>query len=59
LKKFNGDLIKWVTFWDTFESSVHSNPHLTDIDRFNYLKSLLEGPAYEAIIIIRAEADDC
>jgi len=49
LKKFNGDLVKWATFWDTFESSVHTNSQLSDIDKFNYLKSLLEGPAYEAI----------
>ena len=25
LKKFNGELTKWTTFWDTFESAVHSN----------------------------------
>ena len=49
LKKFNRDLVKWATFWDTFESSVHTNPRLTDIYKFNYLKSLLKGPAYEAI----------
>jgi len=23
LKKYNGNLVKWTTFWDTFESSVH------------------------------------
>ena len=46
LKRFNGDLTKWVTFWDSFESSIHNNP---GIDRFNYLNTLLEGPAAEAI----------
>ena len=49
LKKFNGDLTNWVMFWDVFESSVHSNPELSDIDRFNYLHSLLEGTAADAI----------
>ena len=49
LKKFNGDLTQWVTFWDTFESSIHSNPSLTRIDKFNYLSSLLESTAAEAI----------
>ena len=47
LKKFNGDLTRWTTFWDTFESAVHSNP--SDVDRFNYLSSLLEATAADAI----------
>ena len=34
LKKFGGDLTKWMTFWDTFESSVHNNPS-SKIDKFN------------------------
>lgn len=25
LEKFNGDLTKWIMFWDTFESAVHRN----------------------------------
>ena len=49
LKKFNGDVTKWSTFWDAFESSVHNNPGLSAFDKFNYLKSLLEGPASEAV----------
>ena len=47
--KFNGELTKWLTFWDSYKSSVHSNQELLDGDRFNYLYSLLEGPALEAI----------
>lgn len=49
LKRFNGDLTKWITFWDTFESAVHNNPALSDIDKFNYLTTLLESAAAEAI----------
>ena len=49
LKKFNGDLTKWSTFWDCFESSVHGNSELSDVDKFNYLNSLLEGTAAEAV----------
>ena len=49
LKGFNGDITQWPTFWDTFQSSIDSNPGLSNIDKFNYLKSLLEGPASEAI----------
>lgn len=49
LKTFYGDLTAWTTFWDTFESSIHNNPDLSAIDKFNYLNSLLEGNAATAI----------
>ena len=49
LKKFDGQLTNWATFWDMFVSSVHTNSELSDIDRFNYLHSLLEGPAADAV----------
>lgn len=49
MKRFNGDLTKWMTFWDSFNSSIHSNPSLSSIDKFNYLMSLVESSAAEAI----------
>ena len=49
LPKFRGEITKWQTFWDSFNSSVHSSPHLTQIDKFNHLNSLLEGQALRAI----------
>ena len=49
LKKFNGDLTKWATFWGSFESSVHNNSSLSDVDKFNYLNAQLEGRASEAV----------
>jgi hypothetical protein len=49
LKKFNGDLSKWQAFWDTYEASIHNNQTLAPIDKFNYLISLLQGPASDAI----------
>ena len=36
LKKFNGQPIAWQEFYDAFDSSVHKNPSLSDVDRFNY-----------------------
>ena len=49
LHRFKGDVTQFRTFWDTFESQVHSNPGLTKIDKFSYLVSLLEGTASRAI----------
>ena len=49
LKKFDGDVSKWHPFWDTFQSSIHNNPSLAEIGKFNYLNSLLLGTASDAI----------
>ena len=45
LKSFLGDPGQWLIFWDNFRSAVHENPELNNIDKFNYLKSLLGGSA--------------
>ena len=49
LPKFKGDVTQFRSFWDSFESTVHTNIDLTKIDKFNYLVSLLEGTASRAI----------
>ena len=49
IKQFGGDLTKWKTFWDAFDAAVHSNPHLSNIEKFNYLNSLLDGTAAEVV----------
>ena len=49
LKKFNGDVSKWTSFWDSFESAVHQNKDLSEVDKFNYLTSMIEHSASEAI----------
>ena len=49
LKKFNGQPTAWQEFYDAFNSSVHKNPSLSDADRFNYLRNLVEGHAYSVI----------
>ena len=49
LHRFKGDVTQFRTFWDTFESQVHSKPGLTKINKFSYLVSLLEGTASRAI----------
>ena len=49
LKIFNGYITKWCSFWDTFEAAILKNSKLATIDKFNYLNSLLEKSASEAI----------
>ena len=49
LKKFSGNPIGWHPFWESFESAIHKTTNLNDVDKFQYLKSLLEGSAAETI----------
>ena len=49
LKRFGGDVSKWSTFWDTFESTIDRSPALSEVEKFSYLQSLLESSAAEAI----------
>lgn len=45
LMKFSGDLKQWQTFIDIFNSSVHDNVYISDINKFQYLlTSLLNEP---------------
>ena len=48
-RKFEGDLTSCATFWDPYESSIHLNMNLSSVDKFNYLHSLVDGIAAEAI----------
>ena len=49
LPKFTGDITKFKPFWDGFNSAIHLNPELSPIDKFNYLKGLLDGSAANVI----------
>ena len=44
-----GDPVRWMSFWDSYQSAVHLNCELTDVDKFNYQRSLLDHSAYNAI----------
>ncbi|KAH6931412.1 hypothetical protein HPB50_024380 [Hyalomma asiaticum] len=57
LKKFDGKRKNWQPFWEQFEAAIHKNHELSDIDRFNYLKSLLSGEAEGAIAGLQATAE--
>lgn len=48
IPKFNGNYEDWYPFYldsNTFESIIHENTRLTNIQRFHYLISSLEGDA--------------
>ena len=49
LPRFNGNPIKWTAFWDSYESAIHLNRDLSEVDKFNYLRSILDGTASDAV----------
>ena len=49
LKRFNGDPMKWLEFWENFERNVHDNPGHSDVHKMSYLKAYLDGPASTTI----------
>ena len=49
VRKFSGKIQDWREFWDSFESAIHKNEGLSDIDKFTYLRGLVEEPAKSSI----------
>ena len=41
--------MNWTTFWNQFESGIHSKRDISDIDKFSYLRSFLAPVALETI----------
>ena len=50
IEKFKGNILEWQNFWDQFKAAVHDDKRLTNVQKFTYLKTLVEGPARAAII---------
>jgi len=46
---FTGKYEEWHSFFNTFNSLIHSNTSLNNIQKFHYLKSSVEGEAAETI----------
>ncbi|XP_022809618.1 uncharacterized protein LOC111346609 [Stylophora pistillata] len=49
LPKFDGDVLKFQNFWDQFEVAIHDNDNVPSVQKFTYLRSVLEGIAYHTI----------
>ena len=49
LPTFSGDPVAWTTFSESFSSAIHQNADLSDIEKFQYLQSLLQKSAADTI----------
>jgi len=45
LPTFNGDYADWLPFHDLYETTIHTNPTLSDVQKLQYLKGCLVGSA--------------
>lgn len=49
INKFDGDSSNWLSFWSQYENAIHKNDDLSNVDKFNYLHSLVSGAPANAI----------
>ena len=49
IKTFSGDPTEYQSFYQSFEEAIHKNTNLSNVEKMNYLVSLLEGEASECI----------
>ncbi|KAH6927683.1 hypothetical protein HPB50_007047 [Hyalomma asiaticum] len=59
LSKFDGRRRNWPPFCEEFDIAINKNQELSNLDRFNYLKSLLTGEAATAIAGLQATSQCC
>ena len=58
LKPFSGKQEDFLPFWDLFNSTVNSNPNLSNVEKFAYLRHLLQDEAERATAGIRQSDDN-
>ncbi|XP_066984711.1 uncharacterized protein [Macrobrachium rosenbergii] len=57
LKHFDGDVSEWNSFWELYKVSAHQCTDFEKIQKFSYLKGLLEDEALELISGFKLEGD--
>ncbi len=45
IPKFRGDKLKWIEFDSIFKATIDSNDNVSDVEKFSYLRTLLQGDA--------------
>ena len=49
LPVFNGNVLKWQTFWDSYKVAIHENSSLSDIQKITNPKAQVSGEATQSI----------
>ena len=53
LNKFNDNPKVWNEWWDSYKCAIHNNVHISDVEKFNYLRSYSKGEAASAVADLR------
>ena len=49
LQKFDGDILRWKQFEESFEAAVHKNERISNVEKFTYLLGYLEKAPLQAV----------
>ena len=49
LQKFDGDILRWKQFEESFEAAVHKNERISNVDKFTYLLDYFEKAPLQAV----------
>ena len=49
LEKFDGDILRWKQFEESFEAAVHKNERISNVDKFTYLLGYFEKAPLQAV----------
>ena len=55
---FNGDVLKWSSFWSTFSPTVHERKDLNPCQKLNYLKQAITDPSLQLLLNTPVETED-
>ncbi|KAF8791537.1 hypothetical protein HNY73_006384 [Argiope bruennichi] len=58
IPQFYGDILKFNDFYSQFDTVIHKNSSLSDVEKFNYLKSYLINDAEMAVRSIALKAEN-
>ena len=50
LPKFGGNILEWQSFWDAYETAVHTNGELRESEKFSYLRAQLRDEALHTVM---------
>ncbi|XP_055542517.1 uncharacterized protein LOC129728126 [Wyeomyia smithii] len=49
IPEFDGNFDEWTNFYDLFLTLIHTNPQLSSVQKFQYLKAVLKGKALRLV----------
>jgi len=58
LPTFSGDTLEWQSFWDSFDAAINTNDGLSGVQKFNYLRTQVQGDAARVIAGLKLTDDN-